>query len=327
MELALKQVWVDRTLLADSMARRRAGSLHAGAIDHFFHYQGARQAQLWLNVHREHAPLFSDAAFTQIFADLFARVVPEIHAPRVCVVALGPGAGSKEGLLLEALVGAGIGVRYVPIDASVDLALLSAQAAPAGVDSIEPVAADLSIVSRLRPWLEQRAGDEPWIFTAFGVAPNLAPSELFAPLARAMRPGDRLLLSANLAGTQEAPDAYRRACEAILPQYQNAATLAWLGAVLHDWGLSERLTPPAFSIGTVDGIDGFIASSVWREDETFTWEGAEFRARRGDTLRVFFSLRYTPGRLARALEPFGFVLGDRCITADAQEGVWSVERR
>jgi uncharacterized SAM-dependent methyltransferase len=324
MELALRPVWVDASLRDDAIARKRAASLFNGAVDHLFHYRGERQAQLWLAVHRAHAPLFADDAYAAIFASLYETLISQISGPGVHVVALGPGAGSKESLLLQALGGAGIAVRYTPIDASLELACLSADAAPASVETVDPVAGDLSLLASIGPWLDDRSGDRPRIVTAFGISPNFAPSELFARCRGVLRPGDRLLLSANLAGTSEEDGAYARACEAILPQYDNEPTKRWLRQILHDWDLSAALSEPSFTIESIDGVRGFIAASRWLRDVAFDWEGRAFSAAAGDRLRLFFSLRYTPARLSHALEGNGLARGAGFVTPDGREGVWIV---
>jgi hypothetical protein len=319
-------VIVDSSLRADAIARRRADSLSRGAIDHFFHYQGARQAQLWLDVHRAHAPRFSDPAFDRPYREIAALAAS--LAPGAEVVALGPGAGSKERFVLEALAAGGPAPRYLPIDASVELALLSADAAAGVAGETVPIAGDLELVRDLRAspgW----APDRRRIVTAFGLSPNAEPSRFFPPLTALLGPDDLLLVSANLAplALEDDRDGYARACAAIAAQYDNAETLRWLGQVLADWGIAGRLGPLRFEQQTIEGINGFVASANWLADATFAWEGAEFTARGGAPLRVFFSLRYTPARFEAMLAGYGLEPLERAVVATGEEAVWIVRRR
>ncbi|QFY43356.1 L-histidine N(alpha)-methyltransferase [Candidatus Methylospira mobilis] len=325
---SFRPVWVHPSLRGEMQARKRADSLCLGEMEHAFHYVGVRQTQLWLEVHRNHAPMFGDPAFEAIYRRIFTDVAANLNGQPLHVIGLGTGGGQKESRLLEALQSAGCPCRYTPIDISLELALLSAETA-AGKSSydIMPVAGDLSLLSELPDWLERYPAGEMRIYTAFGLTPNFLPSWLFPRLHGVLRPQDKLLLSANLAlenGASDTDASYHSACAAILPQYDNAETRQWLGQVLVDWGIAEYLTPLRFTIKPIEKLQAFVARSTWREDVSFPWEGKYFQARKGDELRLFFSLRYTPKRLEEVLNRHGFTLGPGYCTPCGREGVWQM---
>jgi L-histidine N-alpha-methyltransferase len=325
-----RPVWIHASFRAERQAEKRAASLFEGRLDHAFHYAGVRQAELWLAVHRAHAPLFADPSFESIYRRLYAPLAEELAGRPVHVVGLGSGGGRKEAWLLEALRGAGCRLRYTPVDVSPELALLSAEVAEPLVDAeLLPVVGDLSMLPELGTWLDRYPVEETRIYTAFGLTPNFRPSELLGGLREALGEQDQLLLSANLAplaGEDAAESACRAACEAIRPQYDNPETRRWLRQVLVDWGIAQHLSEPRFEIDALEGIAGFFAYSEWLEDVSFEWEGKRFQAKRGDRLRLFFSLRFSVGRLAGALERQGLVLGEGCVTDCRQEGVWRVNK-
>ncbi|RFC45726.1 MAG: hypothetical protein DVB28_000429 [Verrucomicrobia bacterium] len=327
----LRPVWVHSSLRAQHQSLRRQASLSQGAIDHVFHYQGPKQAQLWMDVHRRHAPGSTDRSFEDIFRSISHQTAEELASQDVHVVALGPGGGEKEAWLLQALKAAGCRTRYTPVDASVELALLSAETAESLLETeILPVVADLALLEELPAWLERYPSHETRVYTAFGLSPNFLPSTLFKRLSSLMREEDALLLSANLApldASAETEAAYLAACDAILPQYNNPETLLWLGQVLVDWGIKAHLGQPRFHLQSFDNILGFCLQCPWLSNARFDWENEPFAARAGDLLQLFFSLRYTPKRLAETLLRFGLQLGTGHTTPCRQEGVWRVHRK
>ena len=325
---AFRPVWIHPSVRTEAQSRKRLESLQRGEIDHGFHYQGLKQAELWLKVHRRHAPLFADPSFAEIFRAIAAETASELAGRAVHVIGLGPGGGEKEAWVLEALRSTGCRLRYTPVDTGLELALLSAEAAEPWVEAeIQPVVGDLSLLEEFPPWLERYPQDELRVYTAFGLTPNFLPGQIFPWLSAALREEDVLLLSANLAPAEDgSEEAYHAACGKILPQYDNPETLAWLRHILADWGIAPLLGEPCFQIQAMDGLLGFVAHCRWLSDVSFPWEGQPFSARHGERLRLFFSLRYTPGRLAAVLGQYGLSLKPGHVTPCGQEGVWTVGR-
>jgi hypothetical protein len=323
-----KAAWLHESLRAERQAERRLASLRTGEMDHFFHYAGVRQCQLWLDLHRRHAPVFADPAFEAIFRDLYRELAVRLAGQPVHVVALGPGGGQKEAWLLEALRDAGCRLRYTPVDASAELALLSAEAGAPFVDGdILPVVGDLSLLKELPRWLDTQNSREVRVYTAIGLLHNFLPIRFLAPFQSVLRPEDHLILGTNLAPGGDGSEAeYLESCRRILPQYDNPETRLWLRQVLVDWGLAERVAGPVIALESLDGIAGFVARATWLRDERLEFEGEAFEVREGDSLRLFFSLRYTPARLAQLARLSGLALAEGAVTACGQEGVWRVER-
>jgi L-histidine N-alpha-methyltransferase len=323
-------VSIHQSLRAAEQRQKRAASLRSGKLDHGVHYLSARGAQLWTEVHRVHAPLFANPSFAEIFRSISRETAARLAGQAVHVIALGAGSGEKEAWLLQALKAAGCQIRYTPVDTSLELALMSAEAGePYAAAEILPVAGDLSLLAELPAWLAQYGSDGTRIYTAYGLTPNFLPSQLFPNLAENLRREDQLLLSANLVPVRadDSTDAaYRQACNPILPQYDNPETRSWLRQILVDWGIADYLSEPAFSLAEHECILGFTARSTWLANASFAWEGTTFQAHCGEELQLFFSLRYTPARLAQVLKEFGLQLGSSYITPCGQEGVWQVSR-
>jgi L-histidine N-alpha-methyltransferase len=324
--VSFRSVWVHPSLHAETQAKKRADSLRLGEIEHAFHYVGTRQAQLWLEVHRRHAPMYSDPAFEANYRQVFAEVAQSLSGQPLHIIGLGAGGGQKESWLLEMVQDLDCQCRYTPVDVSLELALLSAEAAAGrSAYDITPVVGDLSLLADLPAWLERYSTDELRIYTAFGLTPNFLPSWIFPHLHHVLRPQDKLLLSANLASTDaDTDESYGRSCAAILPQYDNAETRRWLGQVLIDWGIAQYLSAPRFAIESIENLLAFAVRSEWLDDVSFPWEGERFHARKGNELRLFYSLRYTPNRLQEALKRYGLRMGQGHTTPCGREGVWQV---
>lgn len=323
-------LWVHSSVRAHPQSLRRLASLREGVIDHLFHYQGVRQSQLWLEVHDKHAPGCIDPSFETTFRTVFEDLAQQLKNQPLHVIALGPGGGEKEAWLLEHLKAAGCSLRYTPIDGGLELALLSAELAGAfaGPD-IHPIVGDLSLITELPDWLDRLPRQETRLYTAFGITPNFLPSRLFRDMADMLRKEDLLLLSANLAptGSVDCDASYRKGCESVLSQYDNPQTLHWLTQVLIDWGIRDSLSTPKFHIRSFENILGFSLESEWIQKSEFVWENEPFCALSGETLRLFFSLRYTTENLAQTLSNFGLQMRTGGVSPCRQEGVWRVSRK
>ena len=153
MTMPFQTVLIHPSFRADALCRKRIASLMECAIDHAFHYAGVRQAELWLQVHRVHAPGSVDPAFESIYRTLAGELALELAGQTVHVIGLGSGGGEKEVWVLEALRARHCRVRYTPVDVSPELALLSAEVAQGWVNQpIQPIVGDLSLLPDLRVW-------------------------------------------------------------------------------------------------------------------------------------------------------------------------------
>lgn len=304
-------------------ALRRA-SMETGCVDAAFHYLSIRQSELWMEVHRAYAPVFGREAFREIFQQAAAHTARKVAGRPVHLVGLGAGGGQKEGWILAALSAAGCRVRYTPVDVSVELALESARVADAFLtqDQITPVVADARCLPAQGVWLEPREAGELRVVTAFGVLPNWTPSEAFSAVGGLVRPGDFLLVSANLAPGGDASIPVPEACEKILPQYDNPETRRWLRQVVTDWGWDACVGPIRFGVEQIEDVWGVFARCDWLIQEPILVEGGCVHSANGEALRLFFSLRYSPEALEHCLQARGLSAESVWLTPCTEEGVW-----
>lgn len=321
-------VAVHPSLFPAAVQARLRSSFKNRRIHGAFHYDTARRAHRWMQVHAAHSPAITaiDARsiYDQAARDAVSGVVP---GPLGCI-GLGCGSGHKEARVVAALAAGGSSVTYLPLDVSVPLVLVARDAALAKVPGvpIHPIAADLTdtpdLGASIDPLLSPGAGR--W-FTLFGMLPNFEPAFLFERLASWLRTGDRLLFSANLA---PGPDLGGGVLK-VLPQYDNPETNAWLRTILEDHGVSADAGVVEFRIEPIHAFpDCARISADWvvSHDSECVLDGETFLWRRGERVRLFFSCRHTPASVAFGLRQHGLSLSRSWIAESGEEGVFLVEK-
>lgn len=298
-------------------------------INHKFHYDSVKQSRKWLALHDSFSPVRTSADGMLCYDRCFDRVREKIGAGAdLDIIGLGCGGGDKDTRLLTALAGGAGTMTYYPVDVSLSLSLLSAHKARDGVRDIEvmPIVCDLlsaaDLLSCLRP---ERAGRRR-VITFFGMMPNFLPHEILPLLATFIADDDLLLMSANLAPGGD----YLAGIRHILPQYDNHLTRDWLITILLDAGVDEADGEIRFSI-KADPVNPEISrvNAVFhvRRHVDLRIDGRPIAWRPGDEVRLFFSYRYTSGKLDTVLQRHALKLVDCWEASSHEEGVYLVGRR
>jgi hypothetical protein len=169
---------------------------------------------------------------------------------------------------------------------------------------------DLAELEYIKCWLDAGDQGQPRLFTFFGVVPNLEPAFVAKLLRELLRPGDVLLASVHLAPVGEGVDL-EAAMRKILPQYDNAETLAWLRAAMEQWKWNDLMRGPRIVMefhGKTPCVRGLAA---WNSPASVAFQ-------------LFLSLRYTPKLFGALLESAG-VRGEMlAITACREEAIWAI---
>jgi len=289
-----------------------AASLRANRLDPKLLYVTPRQAELWREVSLKHSPIHSNPEFTRIYHDAYARILEEMRAEKIHLVGLGPGTGLKEAELAARLQSHGREVLFTAIDVSRDLVEEAAKrVAATGAAADRHLVCDLAELAFIREWLDASERNVPRLFTFFGIVPNLEPEFAGRLMRELLRPGDVLLASAHLAPVSDGV-SLEAAMDKIVPQYDNAETLAWLREAMEQWKLNARMQEPRIVMdkhGEIPCLRGLTFAD--------SPPGAVFQ--------LFFSLRYTPELFEELLQQAG-VLGEMlAITACREEAIWAVQ--
>lgn len=312
----------------DAVRRDLLTSLRTRRVNHKFHYDSVKQTQKWLRLHQAYSPSRTDAGCLAAYEQGFASALTGLAAAHVHVIGLGCGGGLKDTRLLRQLRSLGKETCYTPCDVSTAMVLVARQAALAVLPSekIFPLVCDLASADDLPGVLKQHGPQAAArLITFFGMIPNFKPRSILSKLAALIRPEDLLLFSANLAPGSD----YAAGVQQILPQYDNPLTHDWLLTFLFDLGVSPAAgalrfvveeNPAGSGLKRVAGHFHFAAATeVQIEDELIA-----FRA--GETLRLFFSYRYTPQLVSRLLGAHGLEVRQQWLTDSQEEGVFICRR-
>lgn len=311
----------------ENVQRDLLESLRTRRVNHKFHYDSIKQTNKWLALHQAYSPSRNDADCAATYDKAFAEAAKEIKATRVHLIGLGCGGGQKDARLLKLLKARGKTLSYTPSDVSVAMTLVAQQAARAVVSEKKcfPLVCDLATADDLSGLFAHRPSPTAYrLITFFGMIPNFEPQEILPKLAKLIRPQDTLLFSANLAPGND----YAVGVKKMLPQYDNELMREWLMTFLLDLGVKRRDGELHFGVERgVSSLRRVVARFEFKRSRTVMVEEQKFLFRRGDSVRLFFSYRYTPELVRKLLAHHGLTVRDQWITQSGEEGVFLCMRK
>jgi L-histidine N-alpha-methyltransferase len=186
------------------------------------------------------------------------------------------------------------------------------------------VVCDLATTEELAAALNKVDSQAPRLITLFGILPNFEPAPLLLRLRSWLRPGDRLLLSANLAPGED----YAAGVRAVLPQYDNALTREWLMTLLLDLGFEAGDGGLHFAIEQDEqGLKRIVAHYALQRARTIRVYGETLHFGLNERIRLFFSYRHTIATLSRLLEKAGLEVTQNWLNESREEGVFLGQRQ
>jgi L-histidine N-alpha-methyltransferase len=311
----------------ENVRRDLLASLRTRRVNHKFHYDSVKQTNKWLSLHQAFSPSRNDADCAATYDRAFTGASRQIKVKQIRLIGLGCGGGQKDTRLLKLLKSGGKVVSYTPSDVSVAMTLVAQQAAKKVVqeEKIFPFVCDLATTEDLATVLATRhLSPVTRLVTFFGMIPNFEPQDILPKLAKLIRRQDTLLFSANLAPGAD----YAAGVAKILPQYDNKLTREWLLTFLLDLGVERGAGELRFGVerGT-DLLRRVMARFHFKRTCRLTVEGETFAFRRGESIRLFFSYRYTPELVRTELARQGLRVCDQWLTPSGEEGVFLCRRK
>lgn len=331
---SLAHVAIHCSQFPDRVRQDLFSSLRARRINHKFHYDSIKQTQQWLALHQAYSPSRTDADCAAIYDRSFVETAQRFTGDEVHVLGLGCGGGQKDTRLAKLLMDSGKKVSYTPLDVSTAMVLVARQAAlqVLGTDRCFPLVCDLATASDLSVVLDNwpqalhpssnRPARTSRLITFFGMMPNFEPEEILPRLAALLQPGEHLLCSANLAPGSD----YATGVQRILPLYDNALTRRWLMIFLLDLGM--EITDGKLEFVIEEGSRGLmrIVTHFRFESARSIQIGEEkFAFKKGESIRLFFSYRYTPELVRAGLNDHGLEVMHQWLAPSGEEGVFLVQ--
>jgi len=317
----MAHVDVHSSVFPENIQRDLLQSLRIRRIDPKFHYLTYKQSQKWLALHEAWSPSRTDADCAAVYDRAYLEAAGSIGEKPVHLIGLGCGGGQKDVRLLNFLTGQGTNIFYTPSDISLGLVLTALQSAQANFAELEchPLLADLTGATNLLEVLERHENGRKRLITFFGIIPNFEPDAVIPRLVALVRPGDLLLFSANLAPGAD----YAAGVKHVLPGYDNPQTRDWLLTFLLDLGVEMGDGAIQFSVeDSKSALKRIIADYSFSKARVLTVHGERFEFRPLDTIRLFFSYRYTPDRIASVLARYKLTIQNQWIARSGEEGVF-----
>lgn len=324
---AIVKIAVHPSQFPDAVHRAFSESLRLRRVNPKLLYLSFKQTRKWLRLHAAYSPWRTDPECAAAYERSFQSAVSQFKGPRVDVIGLGCGDGLKDTRLVQALSNAGKQTAYAPCDVATAMVLVARQTACAAIPGLRcfPLVCDLAMTPDLPEVLEQMVPGPSRLYTFFGMIPNFEPEVILPRLAALVRPGDALLLSANLAPGPDYDSGVRR----ILPLYDNTLTRDWLITFLLELGVEPDDGDLRFVLETepATGLKRIEAWFDFAQDRTLELEQDSFPFKAGERIRLFFSYRHTPALMRDLLRNHGLVPLGEWVTPSQEEGVLLLTRQ
>lgn len=310
------------------MAAQLRQGLRARRLPGKFLYESPAQAQRWLAYHQAYSPSRTEPALLALYQRAF-QVALQALAPRALhYVSLGCGGGNKDVLCLQQAASRCPSIVFTPMDTSAALVIetvLRLQSTLPMLTTV-PLVVDLDTAPVLAPWLSQHETPaHRRLLACFGMLPNFAYQTFLPYIKNLMRPGDMLLLSANLS-----PGPYADAVGRILPQYDNPLARAWYAGLLDSLGFAASQIQLAVHTRLLRA-DGHIwqiraEATVQRPLRLVVYDEI-FDYTTGESIEVFFSNRFTPEVMPEVLAGAGLSLLQTFLFDSREEAIYLCARQ
>lgn len=331
--MSLARVAIHSSQFPEAVRADLLESLRSRKINHKFHYDSFKQTQKWLALHEAYSPARTDPNCRAVYQASFSEAIQHLKSDRAHVIGLGCGGGQKDAALVELLHRTGGEVWYTPADVSTPMVLVARQRALRVVSEANcfPLVCDLATAADLNSilpqWLAVNAktgagrSHPVRLFTFFGMLPNFEPEVILPKLSSLIEPADLLLLSANLAPGND----YAAGVEKVLPLYDNPPTRDWLLTFLLDLGIEHADGELHFGIEEQHDslpLRRITAQFEFARARRIEIDSETFQFGAGESIRLFFSYRHTPGLVRELLGRHHLRLVSQWITASQEEGVF-----
>lgn len=321
------RVLIDSSQFPANVSAQLLECLRSRRVDARFLYEGRGQVERWLALHEAFSPARTDPDCRAIYDTAYTAASCALKGPAVHLFGISCGGAHKEMGLLEVLNEAGRKTAFSPVDVSLPMVLTASAEASNRIaaEQCRPCLLDLQRAEDARARIEElRFPACDLLFTFFGTIHNFEPDEIMPKLGALLESSELLLLSANLAPAEN----YDESLRAILPGYDNELAREWLISFLRHLG-AETDGKVHFALEPNAGdetLKRICAYYTFRDACRLTVSGGAIDFKRGESIRLFFSYRYTAPLLRKCLSRHGLAVLQEWLAESGQEGVFLVRR-
>jgi len=309
------------------VAEQLRQGLRARKLPGKFLYESPAQAQRWLAYHQAYSPSRTEPALLTLYQQAFQAALQALSPRALHYVSLGCGGGNKDALFLQQAASYCPSLVFTPMDTSAALVVETMRRIQSALPALTtaPLVVDLDLEPALTPWLSQHeTAAHRRLLSCFGMLPNFA-YRTFLPYIRSLiRPGDMLLLSANLS-----PGLCADAVARILPQYDNPLACAWYAGLLDSLGFAASQIQLAVHSRLLRA-DGHIwqirAEATVQHQMHLTVYDETFSFMAGESIEAFFSNRFTPQVMPEVLAEAGLTLVQTFLFDSQEEAIYLCTR-
>jgi uncharacterized SAM-dependent methyltransferase len=311
----------------DRVAEQLRRGLRTRKLPGKFLYDSPAQAQRWLAYHQAYSPSRTEPGLLALYQQAFQAALHALSPKALHYVSLGCGGGTKDALFLQQAVARCPSLLFTPMDTSVALVVETMRRVQSTIPGLTtaPLVVDLEVEPALTPWLSQHETTAyQRLLACFGMLPNFAYRTFLPYVRHLMRPGDLLLLSANLS-----PGLYADAVPRILPQYDNPLAHAWYTGLLDSLGFAAsqlRLAVHPKLLRPDGHIWQIRAEATMQQPVQLTLYDEVFPFAAGEALEVFFSTRFTPQVMPAVLAEAGLTLLQTLLFDSQEEAIYVCAR-
>jgi uncharacterized SAM-dependent methyltransferase len=246
-----------------------------------------------------------------------------MHSPPLHYVSLGCGGGRKDVRFLQQAQAQCPQLHFTPTDVSAALVvetMLHLQETLPAISS-SPYVLDLEAHANLSDVLNAPGtADSRRLLSCFGMLPNFDYTTFLPYIRSLLRPEDCLLISANLSPTPLPTSQVH-----ILPQYDNPFAHTWFTGLLDSLGFPTphlRLTVAAVPLRTDAQVWQIQAYVTFAQEVSISVYEETFSFAPGETLRLFFSNRFTPEVMPEILADAGLEIVEAWVFNSHEEGIY-----
>jgi len=283
-------------------------------------YESTGQAQRWLAYARAWAPIHRGRDYQQLYERAYCLAWQTIGNAPFDYLGYGCGDGLKDANFFGSMPSTSQLETLRLMDISSSLLIEAYQR----LQSLKPEAWVVNLASMSDVLFERsETPQRPLLLSCLGMLPTLGHRHLLPFLTGQLRPGDLLLLSANLS-----PSSNPTGRQHILTQYDNQPAMQWYAGYLIELGLPRDGFSCRATTQDLEGVEGGFRIQVMahlKKELSLSLSGTRINWAVDDSVDLFRSERWTSICLRMLFQTHGLQCLEALESEDQEEGLYLLQ--